>query len=275
MEYNVCMEKLQKSRPKVHCLTNPVSMADVANLLLTAGGSAIMAQDPAEVDEITSFCQATLLNTGVPDEEKIRACILAGKKANELGHPVVLDPVAAGASALRRRESARLLDGVRFTVIRGNASEIRALALGVGAGSGVDADPADLVTGAGLKQAAEIAQSLSRRTGAVVVTSGAIDIVTDGARTFAVRSGCPMMARITGSGCMLSALTGAFCGANPCRPLEATLAAVAAMGVCGERADRRRMANGTGNATFRNDLIDAVSLLTPEELEQEACYDEI
>ena len=267
------LNAVRENAPLVHVITNFVTVNDCANVILGCGGSPTMSRDAREVEEITAASAALVCNLGAIGD--MESMLLAGKRANTLGHPVVLDPVAAGASALRRRESARLLDGVRFTVIRGNASEIRALALGVGAGSGVDADPADLVTGAGLKQAAEIAQSLSRRTGAVVVTSGAIDIVTDGARTFAVRSGCPMMARITGSGCMLSALTGAFCGANPCRPLEATLAAVAAMGVCGERADRRRMANGTGNATFRNDLIDAVSLLTPEELEQEACYDEI
>ena len=110
----------QKKGPKIHCLTNPVTMQDTANLLLAAGGSAIMAQAPQEVEEITSFCQATLLNTGVPEAEKLEACILAGKQANLLGHPVILDPVGAGASRFRRKWLARLLDQVNVQVIRCN-----------------------------------------------------------------------------------------------------------------------------------------------------------
>ena len=96
---------------KVHCLTNPVTMQSVANVLLAAGGSAVMAQDEQEVEEITAICQATLLNTGVPDERKIRSCILAGKCANRLGHPVVLDPVGAGASKFRMPQSVRTFSG--------------------------------------------------------------------------------------------------------------------------------------------------------------------
>ena len=96
MERNEILAAILRKQPKIHCLTNPVTMNDVANILLAAGGSAVMAQDEQEAAEITTFCQGTLLNTGVPDEAKIRACILAGKRANQLGHPVVLDPVGVG-----------------------------------------------------------------------------------------------------------------------------------------------------------------------------------
>ena len=104
MERNEILAAILRKQPKIHCLTNPVTMNDVANILLAAGGSAVMAQDEQEAAEITTFCQGTLLNTGVPDEAKIRACILAGKRANQLGHPVVLDPVGVGGSSFRRRE---------------------------------------------------------------------------------------------------------------------------------------------------------------------------
>ena len=104
--------KIQQNSPKIHCLTNPVTMQDVANILLAAGGSAVMGQDTQEVCEITSFCQGTLLNTGVPDTAKIQACILAGQQANALGHPVVLDPVGAGASTFRKKELKKLLGTV-------------------------------------------------------------------------------------------------------------------------------------------------------------------
>ena len=120
MERNEILAAILRKQPKIHCLTNPVTMNDVANILLAAGGSAVMAQDEQEAAEITTFCQGTLLNTGVPDEAKIRACILAGKRANQLGHPVVLDPVGVGGSSFRRRELRKLLDHVHPAVVRCN-----------------------------------------------------------------------------------------------------------------------------------------------------------
>lgn len=268
-----CLDRLRASSPLIHNITNYVTANDVANLLLAAGARPIMADDPRESAQITAGCDGLHLNLGTLSSRTVPSLLSAGQEANRLGHPVVLDPVAVGASSLRRRLAGRLLDTGAVTVIRGNASEIRALALDAGAGSGVDAAPEDLVTEAGLGRAAELAGALARRTGTVVALSGPLDLVTDGARTFVGRNGCPEMARVTGSGCMLSALTGAFCAALPGRPLEAALAAVSALGVSGERAEGRRLANGTGNATFRNDLIDGVELLTPDILEQEARYD--
>ena len=117
------MEQYKKNGPKIHCLTNPVVMQDTANLLLAAGGSAIMAQAPEEVEEVTSFCQAALLNTGVPDEAKFKACVLAGKRANALGHPVVLDPVGAGASRFRQKGLEQILSQVKVSIIRCNQEE--------------------------------------------------------------------------------------------------------------------------------------------------------
>ena len=175
--------------------------------------------------------------------------LLAGKRANALGIPVVLDPVAAGVTSLRREAVGRLLSEVRFAVIRGNASEIRALALGQGGGSGVDVAAGDEVTEGTLPAAAELTRSLARRTGAAIALSGAVDVLSDGETVLFLRNGVPTMARITGSGCMLTALTGAFCGASPENPFEAAAAAMAALGVAGEVAEERRLQNGTGNAT--------------------------
>ena len=130
MNQHPVFAQVRQRAPKVHCLTNPVTMQDVANVLLAAGGSAVMAQDAAEVEEITTLCDATLLNTGVPSAEKFHACTLASVRANELGHPVVLDPVGAGASAFRRSQLGALLEQVRPTIIRCNQEEAAAL-LGV------------------------------------------------------------------------------------------------------------------------------------------------
>ena len=265
------LAELRARAPMLHLITNFVTVNDCANVVLAAGASPTMARHPEEVEEITAAAAGLVCNLGAVESGE--AMLLAAARSRALGHPVVLDPVAAGASSLRRRLAARLLETGAVTVIRGNASEIRALALDAGAGDGVDAAPEDLVTGENLARAADLVRNLARRTGAAVVLSGALDLVSDGHRTLVGRNGCPEMARITGSGCMLSALTGAFCAALPGQPLEAALAAVSALGVSGERAEGRRLANGTGNATFRNDLIDGVELLTPDILEQEARYD--
>ena len=120
MTGDVWIKQLQKAAPRVHCLTNPVSMQEVANVLLAAGGSAIMGQDETEVQEITSFCQATLLNLGVLDENRICVGVLAGRKANELGHPVVLDPVGAGASLFRRKAIDLIRKRMEVSLIRCN-----------------------------------------------------------------------------------------------------------------------------------------------------------
>ena len=210
-----------------------------------------------EAAEAVASTQALVCNMGAI--EHLESMISAGRAATELGIPTVLDPVGAGGTALRREASRRLLDEVPFTVIRGNASEIRYLAGLSAHGRGVDA--ADVLNAESLPAI----QELARKTGGVIAVSGAVDVLTDGRRTACIRNGCATMARITGSGCMLTALTGAFCG-SWADPFEAACAATAAMDVCGELAEERRIRNGTGNATFRTDLIDALFNLTSNEL---------
>ena len=270
-DFAACLRAVRDTAPLVQCITNFVTVNDCANIILAAGGSPTMAHDIREVEEAVAGVNALVCNLGAIGD--VEAMLLAGKKANELGIPVVLDPVAAGVTTLRREASARLLSDLRFAVIRGNASEIKALASGGNGGSGVDVSAADAVTEENLSRTVELARGLARRTGAVAAVSGAVDIVTDGEETILLRGGCPTMARITGSGCMLTALTGAFCAASPGRPLAAAAAAMAAMGAAGEAAEARRLQNGTGNATFRNDLIDAVFNLTETQLIQGVRYE--
>ena len=155
--------------------------------------------------------------------------LAAGRKANELGHPAVLDPVGAGASALRTNTALELLRQVRFAVVRGNMSEVRTLARGSGTTKGVDVDAADRVTEQTLPAAVSFARAFAKNTGCVAAITGAIDIVTDGERAFCIRNGHPMMSAVTGTGCQLSALTAAFAAANPGHTLEAAAAAVCAM----------------------------------------------
>lgn len=271
MDFGKQLSLVRERAPLVQCITNFVTVNDCANIILAAGGSPSMADDVREAAEAVRGSAALVCNLGAI--AAVDAMVSAGKTANELGKPVVLDPVAAGNTALRRQESGRLLAGVKFAAIRGNASEIRALAWGELTGSGVDVSGEDAVTDATLPRTVETARLLAKQTGAVVAVSGPIDVVTDGGQTILLRNGCATMARITGSGCMLTSLLGAFCGADPGHPFEAACAAIAAMGVAGDLAEERRLRNGTGNATFRTDLIDAVFNLTEEQLNGRVRYE--
>lgn len=265
-------EDVRHTSPLIHNITNYVTVNDCANMLLACGSSPIMADEQEDAVEITAICGGLNINIGTLNRRTIPAMYAAGKRANELGHPVVLDPVGAGASTLRTKTALGLLKEVKFAVIRGNISEIRTLALGNGTTKGVDADVADRVTEENLDGAVAFARDFACRTGAVVAVTGAIDIVTDGERAFCIRNGRPEMSAITGTGCQLSALTAAFVTANPDRLLEAAAAAVCAMGLCGEIA-YRRMTELDGNSSYRNYIIDAMYRLTPEVLEKEANYE--
>ena len=259
------LNHLQENKPIVHCITNFVTVNDCANIVLAGGCSPTMAHDIEEVEEITEMSQSLVLNMGTLGND-LDAMILAGKKANELGHPVVLDPVAVGASKLRTDAYRRLENAVRLSVIRGNISEIKAIATGTGSTKGVDADQLDAVTEDTLDEVIAKVKELSHKTGAVIAVSGAIDLVADDKKAYVIRNGHPMMARITGTGCMLTALIGAFCGANPECILDATAAAVCAMGLCGELAYEKTVRTDGGTLSFRTYLIDYISNLTTERL---------
>lgn len=200
------LENTQNRTPMVHSITNNVTINDCANIILAAGGTAIMAQDEREVEEITSHAQALVINMGAVRAQE--AMLRAAKIARRNGNPVVLDPVAAGASTLRREMCSRLLSENLVSVIRGNASEVRALAAGAEQETGVEASALDSVTEDNLQESAAWLRSFSRRTGAVVMLTGAMDVITDGTRTAVVRGGSAYLRRITGAGCMLTSLTG-------------------------------------------------------------------
>lgn len=270
MEFEKAMMLVREKKPLVQCITNVVTVNDCANILLASGGSPTMASHPLEVEEAVEGVQALVCNMGAID--KIDSMILAGKAANRLGKPVVLDPVGAGGTQLRREAVKRLLEEVCFTAIRGNASEIRYLAGHKCTGSGVDVSNLDEITEENLDAAVAMAEELAEKLHTVIAISGKIDVISDGKRSCVLRNGCATMARITGSGCMLTALIGVFCGA--CEDsFFAACSAMAAMGISGEIADAKRLRNGTGNATFRNDLIDAVFNLTEEGLTQGVRYE--
>ena len=204
--------------PRIHCITNYVTAGDVANIVLAIGGSPIMAQGIREVEDVTSICQSLVLNMGNLEEERVEAMILAGKKAVQLGHPVILDPVGVTASAFRRESALRILKAVSPSVIRGNASEIHMLEQVLSGAKTGNLCGVDAVPGRWMDLTAKAAVSLEKRTGAVVVMTGTTDVVAGAERVMKIMNGHPWMGRITGSGCMLDGIIGAFCAL--CTPVR-------------------------------------------------------
>lgn len=268
------LENVRSTTPLVHCITNYVTVNDCANALIACGGSPIMSDEPADVEDITSICGGLVLNIGTLNERSIEAMRVAGRRAAELGHAIVLDPVGAGASALRTDTAAELMDALPIAVVRGNMSEIKAVSGAAVATRGVDVNPDDAVTEENLAASAAFVRGLAAKLGCVVAVTGAIDLVADADRAFAVRNGHALMGGITGTGCMLDTLIAAYVVANPGRSLEAVVAAVAGWGLAGEVA-AGRMGERDGNASFRTYLIDAASLLTGEALAAGAKVEEL
>lgn len=248
---------LRASSPLVHSITNYVVMEVTANVLLAAGASPLMAHEPDELDDLLAIASALVLNIGTLDKSWIASMEKAGEAAKRHGKPVVLDPVGAGASRLRTETSLRLLERARPKVLRGNASEIMALAPEAAEGrsfsKGVDSTNASF-------EAAPAALFLARKYDCVVSVSGAEDWVTDGHTSLLVKGGTPLMTRVTGMGCSSTALTAA-CAAVAFSPL---MAAAAAMGIMAA-ASNRAAATARGPGSFLPAYLDALYGLKPAE----------
>jgi hydroxyethylthiazole kinase len=249
---------VRAGRPLVHNITNYVVMEFSANALLAVGASPVMAHATEEVEEMVGLAGALVLNIGTLSAPWIDAMLAAGRAASRRAIPIVLDPVGAGATRLRTDTALRLLAEVRPTVVRGNASEVLALAQRAGGTKGVDATR-------GVDEAREAATGVATGAGAVVAVTGPDDLVTNGRRALSVSGGHPLMARVTGTGCVVSALVGAFCAVEK-DALLATAAALATFKVVGELA----AVGDPPPGTFRVRLIDALAEVTPELLASRA-----
>lgn len=303
---------VREQRPLVHCITNYVTAGDVANMILAAGASPVMADGRREAEEITRLSRALVLNIGTLQEAAVESMLAAGKLAAGLGHPVVFDPVGAGASTFRTETALRIVREIPCTVIRGNASEIRTIARGMAADSGnpsavrpvsshgVDADEREKITKENRQRTAETLKELSRKTGAVIVMTGETDLVADGKQACMIKNGHPMMARITGTGCMMDGvIAAALAVSDPEERFENVVYAAAAYGLCGElawermeqmeRAERtertRRPAETDGGSgrcsgeaiggtgSFRMYFFDAMSRLEDRQVQKGARYE--
>ena len=259
------MENIRVKKPLIHHITNYVTVNDCANIVLAIGASPIMADDIDEVETITSISSALVINIGTLNRRTIESMVAAGKRANELGIPVVLDPVGAGASGLRNETTERLLAEVKLTVLRGNMSEIRFCAGLKADTKGVEVSEADQKIGA--DEGSEVARDVARKFGCVVAITGATDIITDGERTIYIENGTRHMSNVTGPGCMCTSLVGSFCGAMDEAtggPLIAAAGGVLAMGLAGDLA--YEAAKDKGYGSFHIAIIDAASKLDSDTL---------
>jgi hydroxyethylthiazole kinase len=252
------LARVREKCPLIHNITNYVVMHYTANALLALGASPVMAHAVEEMEEMASLADTLVLNIGTLSTPWIEAMIVAGTAASRRGIPIILDPVGAGATALRTATAVRLLDECKVTVLRGNASEVLAVTQGAGGTRGVDAAHR-------VEDAAEAAREWARGRAIVVAITGAVDYVTDGADVLRVRNGHSLMGRITGSGCTATTMIGAFCAVNP-DALEATAGALAFYGIAGDHAARVSALPGT----FAVALIDMLQSVTPDQVAREA-----
>jgi hydroxyethylthiazole kinase len=253
------LRRLRDAKPLVHQITNYVVMNETANATLALGALPVMAHAKEEVEEMVGFAGALVLNIGTLSPHWLDEMLLAGKAANTRGVPVVLDPVGVGATRYRTDTAKRILDEVDVTVLRGNAGEVATLV-------GVDAEMRGVESiGAG-GDPAEIARAAAAALGVVASVTGPVDHVSDGERVHAIANGHPLMASITGTGCMSSAITGCFLTVNRDRPLEAAVEALVAFGVAGEDA----AVGAKGPGSFHVALYDALAALDPATLDARA-----
>lgn len=258
------LAEVKQKKPVIECITNYVTIGDCANIILAAGASPIMAEDIREVKEIVAISGAVVLNIGTLQEQTVKAMRLAGEEANRLNIPVVLDPVGVGASNLRNETAEMLLENVKFSVIRGNLSEIKAI-YGITSGTkGVDAAEGETADAAAI----EIVQGAARRYGCTIAATGAQDIIASPERTAILENGHPMMADVTGTGCMCSSVVGAMCGSGVGDSYAAAALAVSMMSISGEMAEEFVRAQGAGIGAFREKLFDFVYQFDAETLEK-------
>ena len=246
--------RVEKSRPVVQCITNIVTVNDCANALLAIGGSPTMAHHPEEMADFAAVSDALVCNMGATESlEAMMAAGLASKNGNteKTKRPIVIDPVGCASSAFRRGKCLELIKAVQPSCIRGNAAEIRALATDHDTGRGVDDLEAET------PHAARSAMDLARKTGEIVVASGEIDYVTDGIRLYEVKGGTAWMSRVTGTGCMLSSLLGAFLALE--NSALSAAACCAMMNACAEKALEETVRRQGGTGTFHICLMDALS----------------
>lgn len=261
------LEGIKEKNPLVHHITNYVTVNDCANIVLAIGGSPVMADDKKEVEDMVSIASSLVLNIGTLNERTIESFILAGKKANELNIPVILDPVGVGATALRNKAVERILKEVKLSVLRGNMSEIKNISGIEALTRGVDSTDNPLDGGV------EIATYLAKRLNCIVAITGEVDIISNGEKVYCVNNGHERLSSVTGTGCMASSLIGVCSGTGE-ESIYAAALGIMIMGIAGEKAYNRLKEN-EGLGSFKIYLIDEISNFSLDDIKERGKIDEI
>ncbi|MEC1717174.1 hydroxyethylthiazole kinase [Schinkia azotoformans] len=259
------INRIRENKPLIHNITNIVVANFTANGLLALGAKPVMASAPEEVAEMTKAANALVLNMGTLNREHLKAMIISGKAANEKGIPVVLDPVGVGATQFRTESAQQLLREVNANFIRGNAAEIANLIGQAWEIRGVEAGKSD-------GNVVDLAILAAQKLQATVVITGKKDIITDGATTFLVCNGHPLLTKVTGAGCLLSAVIGAF-AAEESDLLQAAISALTTYGIAAEIAAAKTA--GFGPGSFQVEFINQLALISPTQIEQYSQFESL
>ena len=257
-----------------HCITNSVTINDCANAVLAIGGSPFMAEDVEELEEVVSIADVLVINIGKLSKDQIEAMEISSKVANKTNTPIILDPVGVGVTELRNKTTLNLIKNYNITAIRGNITEIKAIAKLTGiidesnVAKGVDVNSDDIITDENLKANGDIIKNLANELNTTILASGPIDILSDGTTTISIDNGDDMMPLITGSGCMLSSIVGSCIGGS--NPFDGSLIAILAMNIAGEKARAKVDEKDEGTGSFRAYLIDYLYKTNSETLINEA-----
>jgi hydroxyethylthiazole kinase len=266
--------QIREKNPLTHCITNSVTINDCANAVLAIGGSPFMAEDAEELEEVVTIADALVINIGKLSKDQVESMHISAKTANKTNTPITLDPVGVGVTELRNRTTLDLINKYQMAAIRGNISEIKAIAKLTGvidennAAKGVDVNIDDIITEENLQDNGNIIKELAKKLNTTILASGPIDILSDGETTIAIDNGDDMMPLITGSGCMLSSIVGSCVGGSS--PLEGSLVAILAMNLAGEKARAKVEEKDEGTGSFRAYLIDYLYKTTAESLINES-----
>lgn len=253
--------QIKQNRPLIHCITNPISINDCANAVLALGARPIMAEHPKEVCAITKTAQALAVNLGNITDARMESILLAGETAAAQHIPHIIDAVGVTCSPLRMELARDYIRECKPWIIKGNSSEIKALAGGTVCASGIDAADGDKVTPGNLAVWADLAKNYALETGAVILATGKIDLICTAEKAYAVQNGCVMLSELTGTGCMLNVITASFLAGKDA--LAAAVLGAAVLGIAGELAQTPK---GTG--TFRQNLLDALYTMTEDTLRE-------
>ena len=254
-------QSVKKTKPLIHCITNPISINDCANMVLAVGAKPIMAEHPLEVSEITALSKALAVNLGNITDIRMESMLISGKTAFENKIPQVIDLVGVGCSKLRLEYAKKFISECHPSVIKGNMSELKAICGIKSNAKGIDVGADDIVTEQNFDESIEMLKELSLQTGAVIAATGVVDIITNGTQTYLITNGCEMLSMVTGTGCMLTALIASYISSG--NVLGGTVLAVALMGICGELSQHVK-----GNGSFRTELIDNMFSISDEVIKE-------